>query len=112
VTDALQWLQRWFIDHCDGDWEHTYSIHIETLDNPGWHVSIDIRDTELDDRPAMEQRQDRTPADWLHVFVRDGKFEVYCGAGNLVEALGIFRRWAESPDTLPDGPPSSPHSVD
>jgi hypothetical protein len=111
VNDALSWIMRWFSEHCDGDWEHSYGIRLETLDNPGWHLEIDVRDTELDDRAAMEQRIDRSPADWLHVFVRDGKFEAFCGAGNLLEAFGAFRRWVESPGVVPDGPPS-PHSVD
>lgn len=34
--DVLGRLERWYAAQCNGDWEHTYGITIETLDNPGW----------------------------------------------------------------------------
>jgi hypothetical protein len=33
--DLLEWLMRWYAAHCDGEWEHTYGVVIDTLDNPG-----------------------------------------------------------------------------
>jgi hypothetical protein len=36
------WLAEWYIKNCNGDWEHQYGVKIETLDNPGWHVEIDL----------------------------------------------------------------------
>lgn len=38
--DVFQWLQEWYIQNCDGDWEHCYGIKIGTLDNPGWSIDI------------------------------------------------------------------------
>jgi hypothetical protein len=32
----LNELQVWYGAQCNGSWEHTYGIKIETLDNPGW----------------------------------------------------------------------------
>jgi hypothetical protein len=32
------WLEQWYFRQCNGDWEHTHGIIIETLDNPGWAV--------------------------------------------------------------------------
>jgi len=29
-------LETWFASMCNGDWEHTYGITLETVDNPGW----------------------------------------------------------------------------
>lgn len=26
--DSLKWLQEWYIQNCDGDWEHCYGIEI------------------------------------------------------------------------------------
>ena len=40
--DILQWLQTWFAQNCVDDWQHFYGIKIETLDNPGWHIDIDL----------------------------------------------------------------------
>ena len=39
MLDNFMWLLNWFQDHCDGDWEHSSGIHLETLDNPGWALS-------------------------------------------------------------------------
>ncbi|WP_312236591.1 Imm53 family immunity protein [Stenotrophomonas sp.] len=36
---------------CNKDWEHTFGITIEALDNPGWHIRIDLIETELEHRP-------------------------------------------------------------
>ncbi|MGD8289878.1 MAG: Imm53 family immunity protein, partial [Gemmatimonadota bacterium] len=43
----LQQLQQWYISQCDGEWEEDFGIRIETLDNPGWAVEIDLEDTSL-----------------------------------------------------------------
>lgn len=41
----LEWLQEWYKDQCDNNWEHNHGIKIDTLDNPGWDVEIDVNDT-------------------------------------------------------------------
>ncbi len=33
--DLLTWVQRWYLDQCDGEWEHEWGVKIDTLDNPG-----------------------------------------------------------------------------
>jgi hypothetical protein len=33
---TLTWLQAWYAEQCDGDWEHQFGVSVETLDNPGW----------------------------------------------------------------------------
>ncbi len=57
---------------CDGEWEHDYGIKIETLDNPGWLVSIDLLGTDLEDKsfPTIAQgvgakSNPRSPT-WIH----------------------------------------------
>ncbi len=44
------WLLKWYCKHCNGDWEHGTGIHIDTLDNPGWSIKINLEDTELEDK--------------------------------------------------------------
>lgn len=46
---VLNWLQAWYADQCNEDWEHEWGVKIETLDNPGWSVSIDLEETDLED---------------------------------------------------------------
>ncbi len=41
----LRKLQNWYAAECDGDWEHQYGIKIDTIDNPGWRVEIELNFT-------------------------------------------------------------------
>ena len=38
-------IDQWHKSNCNGDWEHSYGVTIETLDNPGWWVKIDLAET-------------------------------------------------------------------
>lgn len=42
-------LQEWLASQCNGQREHESGIDISTIDNPGWRVSIDLNDTELEE---------------------------------------------------------------
>lgn len=44
----LEIIQEWYKNQCNGDWEHENGIKINTTDNPGWSVTIDLVDTSLD----------------------------------------------------------------
>jgi len=46
--NALSELQKWYFAQCDGDWEHSYGVRIDTVDNPGWTLEIDLVGTNLD----------------------------------------------------------------
>jgi len=43
----LTWLQAWYPVQCDGDWEHEFGVRVETLDNPGWSLRIDLDGTAM-----------------------------------------------------------------
>jgi hypothetical protein len=90
------WLLKWYHDHCNGDWEHGSSIHIDTLDNPGWSITINLQDTMLEHKKFQEIELEYSKDSWLFCFIKDGKFEGRCGPFNLPEALKIFREWAEN----------------
>ena len=44
MNSLLNRIQDWYKINCDGDWEHSYGYKIETLDNHGWSVIIDLKD--------------------------------------------------------------------
>ena len=46
--DILGDPQKWYAANCHGGWEHYFGVVIETLDNPGWLVKIDLEETTLD----------------------------------------------------------------
>ncbi|MFT5930929.1 MAG: hypothetical protein ACI93G_000001, partial [Hyphomonas sp.] len=43
-------MPRWYQSQCDGDWEHSFGLKIESLDNPGWSVHVDLEGTSLETR--------------------------------------------------------------
>lgn len=90
----MLWLQNWYHQNCDGDWEHSKGIQIGTLSNPGWFIKIDIEDTELQNKKFNKIFIERSENDWLFCDKREGFFEGNCGPFNLPEVLQIFRNWA------------------
>jgi len=98
-TGLLRQLQRWYSAQCNGDWEHTYGITIETVDNPGWYFKVEITDTRLADRAFEEISENE--ADEKSAFicrVRDGAFIGSCAPDRLHEVISIFLRWANGPE--------------
>lgn len=94
MTDALQRLQNWYLGRCNGDWEHSYGVSIETLDNPGWQIRIDLLGTGLDGRTFEPVETRRTEDDWVVARIEEERWCAYCGPVNLNEALGVFLDWA------------------
>lgn len=66
------------------------------MDNPGWSVSINLLETELEEKIFLRYRIDRSEDDWVICSKKDLKFEGRCGVNNLPEVLKIFRSWVES----------------
>ena len=56
-------LQKWYASQCDGDWEHSNGIKIMSIDNPGWHVAINLTDTELEGKQVDLIQIERTEED-------------------------------------------------
>lgn len=105
--DNLNWLAQWYLSQCDGNWEHTYGVKIENLDNPGWSLKIDLSNTPLEDR-AFDRAGNGDPSDDLEEWQRKGTwwvarkeartFKVSCGPLDLPAAIGVFRQWVEQAD--------------
>lgn len=97
--NVLHKLQAWFQAQCDGEWEHHRGISIQSCDNPGWWVKIDLSGTPLERKSfSPVQRGDAGSMDpqppWLHCFVEKSVFN---GAGDpttLEEILRVFLSWA------------------
>ena len=80
---------------CNGDWEHTYGITIETTDNPGWMLTIEVRDTPLLDKPFSTLAEKRSETDWIHCTVKDGIFRASGDSSKLATLIRTFLDWAE-----------------
>jgi hypothetical protein len=71
MTDELSWLQQWYSAHCDGVWEHSFGITIETIDNPGWSVTISLERTELESMPFEPVKTEANERDWVQCRVAE-----------------------------------------
>lgn len=98
-TDLLTWLESWYESQCDGDWEHAFGVSIDTLDNPGWTIKVDLDGTELEDQEMVPIREERSPLDWVHCWVKHRQFHGAGGPQNLREILTLFRDWAQTVST-------------
>jgi hypothetical protein len=96
TTEPLVWLQHWYASQCDGDWEHQFGVKIDTLDNPGWKLDVDLAGTELEHVPFTQQEfQLSEDFNWWVCKVEDGKFKGRCSIENLITVIGVFRSWVE-----------------
>lgn len=92
----LEWLEQWYSEVCDGVWEHLYGIEIETLDNPGWRVKIDLRETAYEKACFNEIRKDNGEKDWLICRMENGIFEGCGDCCKLKTIIAIFRNCVEN----------------
>lgn len=98
---TLTWLQAWHAMRCDGDWEHGYGVRIETLDNPGWSVRIELAGTDWATQALDRTETHRSEHDWLVVWKEGAEFHASTGPLNLGEALHAFRLWVEGEPSVP-----------
>lgn len=96
MKDDFLWLQQWYQAHCNKDWEQGRRIHLETLDNPGWRLKVDLEDTELKNKNNQRIDIDRSEEDWIFCEVKNTKFDSGGGVENLPEILKVFRHWVEN----------------
>ena len=96
-VEVLGRLERSYAAQCNGDWEHTYGVTLETLDNPGWYFKVELADTYLSDRAfdaIVEYRGDDKME--FRCAVKDRVFIGSCPPNRLREVISIFLRWAEA----------------
>jgi hypothetical protein len=102
--DNLAWLMRWYLAECNNDWEHSYGVKIDTLDNPGWTLKIDLRETDLQGRsfervthgePADDLDEWRSLGSWWVAEVSDDSFKASCGPLDLMAVIQLFREWVQ-----------------
>lgn len=95
-------LQTWYFQQCNDDWEHSYGVKIDTLDNPGWLLTIDLTDTTLSDHSFTEYKYgfddpfDIQSDDWIHCEVENNQFKATGGPFKLDEMINIFLSWSKT----------------
>ena len=93
--ETLDWIQQWFKNNCNGDWEHGSGIQITTLDNPGWDVEIDISNTSIANLQVEWILNEKSKQDWYGVKIEDRKFNAAGDSGKLIFLLNLFKEMIE-----------------
>jgi len=92
VTDAIRLLQEWYAAQCNGDWEHSYGVRVDTLDNPGWILKVDLRGTEWEGLSLALDRRFVSDQDWMQFEIVDACY-VACGdSSKLLPMIEAFIR--------------------
>lgn len=104
-AESLEWLTQWYLAQCDEDWEHSFGVTVETLDNPGWSLTVDLTGTALAEQPFMPVFHNVSPSEvlqgldgdlrWWIAKVEQKQFKAYGGPRNLSDLIGTFRAWAD-----------------
>ncbi|MBK8037964.1 MAG: immunity 53 family protein [Verrucomicrobiaceae bacterium] len=99
--NELQDLQDWYGHQCNGDWEHSYGVCIETLDNPGWLLKIDVVGTPLETKP-FEKVERPGELDWINCQRSETQFVAAGGSKMLPALISVFLDWARTFDQEPN----------
>ena|ERR1700730_8959113 len=92
--NPVEFLQSWYQAQANAEWERVHGVTIETLETPGWMVTIDLAGTTLNGRTMAPVQDEYSAGDWLLCDVEHNQF---CGQGDpqkLLVILEIFQRWA------------------
>jgi hypothetical protein len=89
--ESLAWLQAWYKTQSNGVWEHSYGIKIDTIDNPGWNIVIDLKGTPLQGVYFEIELIERSKNDWVSYKITDDQFIGYGGPENLGELIDLFK---------------------
>jgi hypothetical protein len=84
------------MSQCDGEWEHEYGIKINTVDNPGWYIEIDLAFTSLENENIDIGTIENSEHDWYFYQIKDKKFRASGDTTKLFFLLGKFKEIAEA----------------
>lgn len=91
MKEIIERIQDWYKINCNGDWEHSYGYKIETLDNPGWAIKIDLAETALENLEFQREYQNpKNNNDWFHITTENKVLNIYCGPENMKSTFEIF----------------------
>jgi hypothetical protein len=93
--NPIEFLQNWYRTNCNGEWEKVKGITIETMETPGWHVTIDLAETPLSGVGMRPVKIERGPADWIDCRVEHDRFLGMGDAAKLPAILQTFEKFAK-----------------
>jgi hypothetical protein len=95
--NLIKWLSDWYSSNCDDYWEHDYGVKIETLDNPGWSIEIDIEGTDVVVKnQSFKSPEYNSTTDWYCYKVENGRYEASGDPSKLELLICTFKDLVEN----------------
>ena len=83
-------LMDWYVEQCNGVWEHGPGIQLMTIDNPGWSFTVNLHGTPLEglnwEGIAIENGEE----DWIICSVEGDQ---YRGVGDPSKLIKIIQEF-------------------
>ncbi|MFT4639202.1 MAG: hypothetical protein ACI8T1_002526 [Verrucomicrobiales bacterium] len=105
TTVDFESVIKWYESHCNDEWEHQYGVKLETLDNPGWILTVDLIHTDLQGREMSELTEGCSPDGhpvsplWIHCAVTNNQFRAACDPTQIARLFEEFQKFAGTPST-------------
>lgn len=101
AINDLEWLETWYRQQCNGDWEHRKGMLLQplrTCGQHGWQLRIELGGTTAAGfaprHLALCAIDGVIPRMWLRCTLNSYQFK---GEGGDVEELvGVFRNWVDA----------------
>jgi hypothetical protein len=87
----IDWLESWYQNQCDSEWEHEYGIVIESLDNPGWRITIDLANTTIKTEEISWTLFEVSEENWVGFKIENNQFVGSGDARKLNFLIFIFK---------------------
>jgi len=71
--ESIRKLDKWYLEQCDGDWEHSYVVSI-TMSNAEWSFDIDVAYTDYDVTQIGKYEEYIDQNDWYTIEINAEKF--------------------------------------
>lgn len=91
--NSIETIASWYKKNVRQDEPNTLIINIESLDNPGWWVTINLKGTDFEKETFSKIENEKTQNDWIKLFVRTSKFEGFGDPFKLDTILKCFGTW-------------------
>lgn len=89
-------MQSWYASNCDGEWEHEFGVRIATTDNPGWHIKIDVSETDLEGVLVQRERREFPGGGWMIAWSDGSVFQAACSPLSLCHVDAFFEKMAKA----------------
>ncbi len=96
--NSLKLMEEWYLNQCNEEWEHSFGVSIGTLDNPGWEIKVDLKNTKyfgIEKFEYEEKINDKN--EWISIKKESDKIVGFCGPKKLDEMINkIFKDYLKN----------------